>query len=307
MKGSELAPSESVAAVLDRLAMLLSGGTAPATAWGLLASHASRSDRESRAVVQHVARAVASGGDAAEVLRGHESDGWRALGCAWALAGRTGAPLARSLGGLAGGFRDAGAAERDIGVALAGPTSTSRVVLALPLVGLGLGVLMGVNVVAVLVGTPFGLACAAIGAVLMASGWGWMRALVRRASVRDPHPGLALELVALGMRGGGAAQDVAAAVSRAMREFGLHDAAAASIPSTLALAAEAGVPPAQLLQREASLARTIARAAGQRQAAQLGVRLMLPLGVCILPAFIALGVAPLVLSILGDVLSPLSP
>lgn len=327
----ELTSAEAVAAVLDRLAMLLAGGAAPATAWALLARHAGglgdaaagshggprgdagpvgsrvpASAAGSAEIARAVARALDEGRDATLVLAARPEPGWRALGCAWTLAIRTGAPLARALGGLAGGFRDVGAAERDVRVALAGPAATSRIVLALPLVGLGLGLAMGADTLGVLTTTPFGLVCLAVGAALMASGWWWMRALVRRASCRDPHPGLALDLVALGMLGGSAAGEVAATVSAVMRRFDLHDGAAATIAPTLRLAAEAGVPPAELLRREAVLARVVARAAGQRRAAELGVGLMLPLGVCVLPAFIALGVAPLVLAILGDVLRPLA-
>ncbi|GGA70075.1 pilus assembly protein TadB [Pseudoclavibacter endophyticus] len=304
MSGRELSPTEVVAAVLDRLAMLLRGGAAPATAWGLLAKHG-RADESTADVVRKVAGVLAAGGDAGEVLAARAEAPWRALGCAWALAGRTGAPLARSLAGLADGFRDVGEAERDVRVALEGPNSTSRIVIALPLVGLGLGLVMGVDTLGVLTTTPLGIACSVAGAALMAGAWWWMRALVRRARVSDPHPGLALDLVALGLRGGGAATDIAATVAAAMREYDLRDGAAAEVGRTLDLAADAGVPPAELLRREAALVRVIARASAKRRAARLGVSLMLPLGVCVLPAFIALGVAPLILAILGDVIGPL--
>ncbi|MGO2111027.1 MAG: type II secretion system F family protein [Pseudoclavibacter sp.] len=304
MSPRDLSETESVAAVLDRLAMLLRGGAAPATAWGLVAKHG-RGDDVTRDVVREVARALDTGGDVGQVLARRAESGWRALGCAWSLAGRTGAPLARSLGDLAGGFRDVGEAERDVRVALEGPTSTSRIVIALPAVGLGLGLVMGVDTLGVLTRTPLGIACLAVGLVLIGGAWWWMRTLVRSARDGDPHPGLSLDLVALGMRGGGSAGDVASAVSSAMREYSLRDGAADDIARTLALAADAGVPPAELLRREASLARVIARASAKRRAAKLGAALMLPLGVCVLPAFIALGVAPLVLAILGDVVGPL--
>lgn len=306
MTRGELSATEEVAAVLDRLAMLLQGGAAPAVAWNLVATYA-RPDDATAPVVREVAQALERGGEVGTTLAERSEPGWRALGCAWSIATRTGAPLARSLSGLASGFRDVGEAERDVQVALQGPTSTSRIVIALPLVGLGLSLVMGVDALGVLTTTPFGLACLVVGVVLMIGAWGWMRVLVRRAANGDPHPGLALDLVALGMQGGGAAATVAHAVATTMRDFDLHDTAADGIARTLELAADAGVPPAELLRREAGLARVIARASAKRRAAKLGVTLMLPLGVCVLPAFIALGVAPLVLAILGDVLGPLAP
>ena len=68
----------------------------------------------------------------------------------------------------------------------------------------------------------------------------------------------------------------------------------------LALSARAGVPAAALLRAEADEARRDARAAAQKAAAVLGVRLMIPLGVCVLPAFMALGVAPLLIAVISS-------
>jgi tight adherence protein B len=44
---------------------------------------------------------------------------------------------------------------------------------------------------------------------------------------------------------------------------------------------------------------------GRLRAAHLSTRLLLPLGVCTLPAFLLLGVAPLLLSVLGSTPVPL--
>jgi tight adherence protein B len=68
----------------------------------------------------------------------------------------------------------------------------------------------------------------------------------------------------------------------------------------LSFSRAAGVPAAALLHAEAEESRRAATADGERRAAELGTRLLLPLGVCILPAFIALGVAPIVVSIVSS-------
>jgi tight adherence protein B len=65
------------------------------------------------------------------------------------------------------------------------------------------------------------------------------------------------------------------------------------------------VPAAALLRSEAEEARREARSAGQAAAARLAVTLMLPLGLCILPAFMLLGVAPLLIAIVGSTVSML--
>jgi tight adherence protein B len=44
---------------------------------------------------------------------------------------------------------------------------------------------------------------------------------------------------------------------------------------------------------------------GERKAATLAVTLMLPLGLCILPAFMVLGVAPLLIAVISSTVTGL--
>ena len=71
----------------------------------------------------------------------------------------------------------------------------------------------------------------------------------------------------------------------------------------LDLAVRAGVPAAELLRSEADQLRRDARTAGQRRAVTLGISLLVPLGVCVLPAFMLLGVVPLLVTVLSTTLS----
>lgn len=64
---------------------------------------------------------------------------------------------------------------------LAGPRSTMRILLALPLFALFLFAGAGVNGLGVLLGTPAGWFCAAVGAALLYAGHRWVRRLVRAA------------------------------------------------------------------------------------------------------------------------------
>ncbi|MEQ1735248.1 MAG: type II secretion system F family protein, partial [Rhodoglobus sp.] len=68
----------------------------------------------------------------------------------------------------------------------------------------------------------------------------------------------------------------------------------------LELSRRAGVPAGELLRSEADEVRRAARFEAQEKAARLGVRLMLPLGLCILPAFMALGVVPLLITVVSS-------
>ncbi|MFC8303931.1 type II secretion system F family protein [Specibacter sp. NPDC057265] len=69
---------------------------------------------------------------------------------------------------------------------------------------------------------------------------------------------------------------------------GIHEA--------LSFAALTGASAAPLLYAQARQGRTAAGRAAERRAATLGVKLVLPLGLCALPAFIALGIVPVVLA-----------
>lgn len=61
-----------------------------------------------------------------------------------------------------------------------------------------------------------------------------------------------------------------------------------------------GVGPAPLIESVAKELRDSSRRRRQEAAAALGVRLVVPLGVCILPAFLLLSVVPVIISLLSD-------
>ena len=306
-------PAEHTATIVERLAILLEGGTTPASAWRHLAQLADDDGPDAtfwqrlrgrvpvrEATERTVARGLARGVPLPDLLKEHPEPAWRILACAWSLAERTGSPLARCLGDLAESFRDVGLAEREVSIALAGPQMTARLVSALPLAGLGLGVMLGFGSVQTLLTNPLGIACLVLGLAFLAAGHAWNRRLVATASKRPPHPGLALDLAALGMLGGGAASEVRAGVERALSRCGIESGDLGHVDTVLALSSAAGVPATVLLRSEAALARREARTAAARRAAELGVKLMLPLGVCTLPAFMLLGVAPLVISVIAS-------
>lgn len=73
----------------------------------------------------------------------------------------------------------------------------------------------------------------------------------------------------------------------------------APLEEALLLARAAGVAAAPLLVAAAADSRRREAAASRVAAAQLGVRVVLPTGLCLLPAFVLLSVVPLVLALLG--------
>ncbi len=68
------------------------------------------------------------------------------------------------------------------------------------------------------------------------------------------------------------------------------------IHDALSFGALTGASAAPLLYAQAQQYRTFAARSAQQRAAALGVKLVLPLGLCSLPAFIAVGVVPVVMA-----------
>lgn len=80
-------------------------------------------------------------------------------------------------------------------------------------------------------------------------------------------------------------------------------AGCAQLRSALEPAWVDGVSPVPLLQQAARTIRSRRTAQAREAAARLGVRLVLPLGLCLLPAFVLLGLVPVLLSTGTDLLA----
>ncbi len=267
---------DETARLVQRLSVLLSAGVSPTNAWSYLDGYA------------HLADDLP--GSLCEVDPG--------LAAAWRVATGAGAPLAPSLQQFAAGLRALGDAQRETQVALAGPVATARLVLLLPVVGILFGMVLGFNTLGTLFTTVPGLLCLAVGGGLLLAARRWNRRLVAAAQPTEALPGLRYELMAISVAGGGSLDRALASVDAALAEFAID--APGDAGAVLDLSRRAGVPAGALLRAEADEARRDARAAAQKAAAVLGVRLMIPLGVCVLPAFMALGVAPLLIAVISS-------
>ncbi len=310
MTGASGFDVSSIAATVQRLGVLLAAGTTPSAAWGYLAQSGP---------IAAIARAVASGVPVPRAIllasagsNLTEQTLWRAVAAAWSVATDAGAPLAPTLDELAGCIRDLADSQRQITVALASPTATARLILALPAVGLVFGTLLGFDTIGTLFTTPIGWLCLGLGGGLVTAAARWNRRMVRAAQPRELTPGLPLDLMAIAVSGGGALDRARASVADELERCGVSRGSGIgelpgpkvadgmeTVDDVLALSSRAGVPAAALLRAEAAELRRTARARGAHRAQQLSVRLMIPLGLCVLPAFMLLSVVPLLVTVLG--------
>jgi len=276
------------AASVQTLAVLLQAGAAPHAAWRHLASIG---DPSAESIVRRL-------DEGAPLVPAIEAEGghWRDLAAAWEVATIVGAPLVDVLRAIAETLRDASSAADDVRIALAEPAGTARLLLWMPFAGLLLGFALGFDTLAV-IGTPLGAACVGGGLLLVFAARVWTRRLLSRAQPSLGTPGMQEELLAVALSGG-------ASIERALSLVGVsavpRDGDDSRIRSVLELSQTAGVPAGELLRAAAGQARHSARIEGRLRAAKLSTALLIPLGVCTLPAFLLLGVAPLLLSVLAS-------
>jgi len=314
-----------VAAVVERLAVLLAAGVSPSAAWGYLAEAEAEGAPESDGT-SHVVRAVALAGvgrpvgevileavtprktladsrhrrtKLAKATSDSEDSAWRGLAAAWIVASDAGAPLASGLLNFAGALRALAQARRDTSVALSGPVATAKLVLVLPIIGILFGMALGFDTLGTLVTTVPGMVCLVGGGLLLLAGRAWNRKLVVAATPTNLTPGLVLDLFAIAVSGGASLDRARNAVTSSVARCGI-EGTVADADAVLSLASRAGVPAGVLLQSEADRVRRDATSDADRRAAKLAVTLMIPLGLCVLPAFMLVGVAPLMIAVLSS-------
>lgn len=265
-------------------------------------------------------------------MRPHSRERLHDLQLSLRMSESAGAPLATSL------ERAAEHAEERIDAllgrqsALAAPRATGRILSWLPLLGLGLGVLMGSDPVGVLTGSILGVLTGLLGLGLAFAGRRWTAALVHRAEVESAasngteqtsnvppvDTALVLELLAAQLRAGLAPLAALGTLAEALNSRPLHavcqrlqmgsgwgsawsgSAAGAfgELQDALAPAYTGGAPSTALLLSLADAHRLSERRAAERAAGKLSVALVVPLGLCSLPAFICLGIVPILISLL---------
>jgi tight adherence protein B len=164
---------------VDTLAAELSVGQPP-----VLALRRAGAEAGDQPLLQ-AGRAAVLGADVAAMLRSlARRPGWDALGgvaACWSISLTSGAGLATGLQRVAGVIRAEDDVAREVAAALSAPRATARMLAGLPLVGLGMGALLGARPWHVLLSTPYGLACLVLGLLLDGAGLLWVRRLARTA------------------------------------------------------------------------------------------------------------------------------
>ena len=300
--GQAGAPPDASAVLTDAIA-LLEAGLPPARAWPLAGVEVD---------AQGAPRASAK-------VWGDEPMVAESVVAACALARETGMPLARVLSRV----DDVMAREQDARDAaeaeLAGPRMSAKVLRWLPLVGVVLTVAVDPSALALLFGSPLGWGLLTAAGLLTWAGSAWMARLVNSAGA-PPRDGLPVVVVlALVDAALAAGLDVSSALARtadavdgdnravlrsmaAAVAYGgqapeVHGPLAEALARPIQLAQLAGAPASHGLRGAMLRLEREARRAAAKSAGELGVRLAIPLAMCLLPAFALAGVVPLIIAV----------
>ena len=233
-----------------------------------------------------------------------------------------GAPLADVLDAIGSAIDDAQALEEARRVAAAGPLMSARVLAALPLVGIACALALGASPWQFYTGGAAGRVCALVGVAAWAAGVASCRRILARCRrVEEGIDGaLACDLVASALACGAAIPRALDALADACADDALSWAAASlrlgatwvdawedtpvwshSLRDALETSWTSGTAPETLLARSAAWERRSRLVGAKAQAEELSVRLVGPLGAFFLPAFLALGIAPLLAHLAGGI------
>ena len=231
-----------------------------------------------------------------------------------------GAPMADILDAIGDSIDDGQSVAEARRVASAGPLMSARVLAVLPLVGITCALALGASPWQFYTGGTVGRICALLGAAAWVVGIASCRRILERArsTDEDTDPALACDLAAAGLACGAAIPRVLDALAAACARESLAWTAQAlrlgvswadaweetpewtrPLRDALESSWTSGSAPETMLARSASWERRSRLAEAKTRAEELSVRLVGPLGVCFLPAFLALGIAPLLASLTG--------
>jgi Flp pilus assembly protein TadB len=209
----------------------------------------------------------------------------------------------------------------------AGARLTALILIALPPLALGLGHSIGADALGVLLQSRIGFVCTVLAVTLQLAGLAWTDRLSRsRTDALHAELAVASDLMAAALRAGSPVptavlhvgevldgplsaslaqigRELAAGVSprQAWQRIGRLDTARRII-NAAQRTAESGAAMSGALTRCADDLRVDAAHERQARVQRASVLLMLPLGLCFLPAFLLAGLVPVVLAVVSEVL-----
>lgn len=250
-------------------------------------------------------------GMAAEVARNEINDDLAQLSsrqagqleAIWQLAKDGGGAVSSAIESLGETFRATARHEREIELAFAGPKATAKLVSWLPAAGLMLAQLFGFDPMNAIVTNPLAFGCLVLGALLLVVGHRWSITIIRKATPVEDDPGLFFDAVRFGMDAGlplSRAIDRVVEMFERQLDFSPDESTHARLERISELNRTSGASISNLLSGEAAARREAKWFAESTLLAKLSVKLMIPLGLITLPAFVLSTIVPVAISLLSN-------
>lgn len=239
----------------------------------------------------------------AEKVQQLELDAGKHFDLVWQLATRLGGPAAVALKRLAEVFLTTEKSRQEVTLAFAAPRATAKLVLGLPFVALGLAQVLGMNPFGAIFGSPLGFISVALGTALLIVGQLWSQRILAKAAPSERDPSCLIDCTVIGLQAGLPLEQARVAAETAYAQvFNLDpdENIAVAINTAGQLSRSTGAALTQILSSVADRIRERERYDTANRIARLSIRLMIPLGVAVLPAFVLLSVVPIAISLLSS-------
>jgi tight adherence protein B len=219
------------------------------------------------------------------------------------VAKNSGSSVANELDSVAALIRARDRFTQRIRVAHANPKSTSRLVIWLPLLTLAMAQLVGWDVIGTLAHRPIVFVSFLFGLCLLLTSKLVTGRMLKKAQPEATSAGFYLLGVALATSGGASLFQAKELVTKTyIQHFGKEppDNELVELQQLEQLVSETGARVSELLLRQSQSMQEAENVKTEIKIEKLGVRLMLPLGLGVLPAFVFLAIVPLMVTMLGS-------
>jgi tight adherence protein B len=221
----------------------------------------------------------------------------------WQLSNELGSPIAASLRQLADSRERQVQSERQIQLAFAAPSMTAKLIGWLPLGSLALAQIVGLNPLGAITSNLLVVVAVLIGLAMLALARYWTNRILAAAKPETKDPSTYINCLAMAIEAGlppiTAVQKIHARLFDAADDSAIANQSAKA-DSVLALSAKTGAAAVGLLRSVADQMREEKIHAENEKIAKLNIKLLLPIGLAVLPAFALLTIVPVAFGFLAS-------
>lgn len=292
---SELAGTFSL-----KLATFMRNGVGQLRSLQMLSKEAGEASETAGSVLERITQGV----EPAHSIASEPGEAWNLLAAAWHVAEQSGAPIAGVLERMSTAFLRLDTLAKRRNVLLAGPKGTVLLIATLPVLAFVVGELLGAGAVEQIM-TPIGALLMGAGVLFLIGGVAWGLAMIKSLTDQDELAGFELDLLWVALAGGSTPEEAKRIVVHSVDLFRVEWIDLGSFSNTgaatrmLQTSADSGAPIKDLVEQSSDREREHGLQTLEEGAEKLAIRILIPLGVCILPSFILIGVIPVMLGLLG--------